>query len=53
LQGADALIVATEWKAFRSVDYASLAPRAIFDGRNVFDPAAARAAGLTYYGIGR
>jgi UDPglucose 6-dehydrogenase len=53
LQGADALIVATEWKAFRSVDYAALAPRVIFDGRNVFDPAAARRAGLTYYGIGR
>jgi UDPglucose 6-dehydrogenase len=53
LQGADALIVATEWKAFRSVDYAALAPRVIFDGRNVFDPTAARAAGLSYYGIGR
>jgi UDPglucose 6-dehydrogenase len=53
VQGADALIVATEWKAFRSVDYAALAPRVIFDGRNVFDPTAARAAGLTYYGIGR
>jgi UDPglucose 6-dehydrogenase len=53
LEGADALIIATEWKAFRSVDYAALAPRVIFDGRNVFDPAAARAASLSYYGIGR
>jgi UDPglucose 6-dehydrogenase len=53
LDGADALIVATEWKAFRSIDFASLPTHVVFDGRNVFDPAAARAAGLTYYGIGR
>jgi UDPglucose 6-dehydrogenase len=53
LGGADALIIATEWKAFRSVDYATLPARVVFDGRNVLEPAAARAAGLTYYGIGR
>jgi UDPglucose 6-dehydrogenase len=57
LQGADALIIATEWKAFRSVDYdelrAALRSPAIFDGRNVLDPGAARAAGFTYFGIGR
>ena len=57
LQGADALVLATEWKAFRSVDYdalkAALRSPAIFDGRNVFDPDAARAAGFTYFGIGR
>jgi len=53
VQGADALVIATEWKAFRSVDYAALASVVIFDGRNVLDPATARAAGVTYYGIGR
>lgn len=57
LEGADALIVATEWKAFREADLAavgrSLQSAVIFDGRNVFDPATARAAGFSYYGIGR
>ena len=57
LEGADALIIATEWKAFRSVDFAELKTAlrspAIFDGRNVLEPGAARAAGFTYFGIGR
>ena len=57
LADADALIVATEWKAFRSVDFGmlrrTLKAAALFDGRNLFDPEAARAAGLAYYGIGR
>ena len=57
LQGADALIVVTEWKQFRSPDFAklraSLRDAAIFDGRNLYDPAEAEAAGLAYYGIGR
>ena len=57
LQGADALIIATEWKAFRSVDFGALKSAlrspAIFDGRNVLDPATARDAGFSYYGIGR
>jgi UDPglucose 6-dehydrogenase len=54
---ADALIVVTEWKEFRSPDFAALreklAARAVFDGRNVYDPAQVRAAGLEYHGIGR
>jgi UDPglucose 6-dehydrogenase len=57
LDGADALVVVTEWKAFRSPDFRMLAARlkeaAIFDGRNIYDPAAVEAAGLAYYGIGR
>lgn len=57
LQGADALIVATEWKAFRSVDFArlktALKQPVIFDGRNIYDPAEAAAAGIVYFGIGR
>lgn len=55
--GADALAVVTEWLEFRSPDFAALATqlkdKVIFDGRNLYDPAAVRAAGLTYYGIGR
>ncbi|WP_386065196.1 UDP-glucose dehydrogenase family protein [Tahibacter sp. UC22_41] len=57
LDGADALIVVTEWKAFRSPDFRQLAARlahkAVFDGRNIYDPASVEAAGLAYYGIGR
>ena len=57
LQGADALFVVTEWKAFWSPDFAALAARlgsrVVFDGRNIYDPAQVEAAGLAYYGIGR
>jgi UDPglucose 6-dehydrogenase len=57
LQGADALVVVTEWKAFWNPDFAALAgalrERAVFDGRNIYDPASVEAAGLAYYGIGR
>ncbi len=57
LAGADALIVITEWKAFWNPRFADLAQRlaakAIFDGRNIYDPAEVEAAGLAYYGIGR
>ncbi|MDA3914750.1 UDP-glucose/GDP-mannose dehydrogenase family protein [Oleiagrimonas sp.] len=57
LEGADALAVVTEWKAFRSPDFAHLAAtlreRVLFDGRNLYDPAQVEAAGLAYYGIGR
>ncbi len=57
LQGADALVVVTEWKQFRSPDFAklkaALKDAAIFDGRNLYDPAEPEAAGLAYYGIGR
>ena len=56
-EGADALVIVTEWKAFRSPDFAELkrvlkAP-VIFDGRNLYEPAVVRAHGLEYYAIGR
>ena len=57
LAGADALVIVTEWKAFRSPDFervrAALAQPVIFDGRNLFDPQVVEACGLAYYGIGR
>ena len=57
LRGADALVVVTEWKQFRSPDFgklrAALKDAAVFDGRNLYDPAEIEAAGLAYYGIGR
>ena len=57
LQGADALVIVTEWKAFWSPDFsaikAALGTPVIFDGRNIYDPAEVEAAGLAYYGIGR
>jgi UDPglucose 6-dehydrogenase len=55
--GADALAVVTEWLEFRSPDFTELArqlrAKAVFDGRNLYDPGAVRAAGLRYFGIGR
>ena len=56
-EGADALVVVTEWKEFRSPDFDALrrhlkAP-VIFDGRNLYDPDAVRAAGFEHVAIGR
>ncbi|MEO8509156.1 MAG: UDP-glucose/GDP-mannose dehydrogenase family protein [Betaproteobacteria bacterium] len=55
--GADALVVATEWQEFRSPDFDELKKRLatplVFDGRNLYPPADVRAAGLEYFGIGR
>ena len=57
LQGADALIVVTEWQLFRSPDFAkikhSLKQPVIFDGRNIYDPAHLKREGFSYYAIGR
>jgi UDPglucose 6-dehydrogenase len=57
LEGADVLAIVTEWKAFRSPDFARiramLSSPAIFDGRNLYDPPVVEEAGLAYYGIGR
>jgi len=57
LDGADALVLVTEWKAYWSPDFpalaATLGARVVFDGRNVWDPAQVEQAGLAYYGIGR
>ncbi|MEP6657891.1 MAG: UDP-glucose/GDP-mannose dehydrogenase family protein [Betaproteobacteria bacterium] len=57
LAGADALVVVTEWKEFRSPDFAAiratLREPLVFDGRNLYDPALVRQAGLEYFSIGR
>ncbi|MFT5583741.1 MAG: UDPglucose 6-dehydrogenase [Cognaticolwellia sp.] len=57
LQGADALLLITEWNEFRNPDWdqvASTMPgRHIFDGRNIYDPAQLNSVGFTYHGIGR
>jgi UDPglucose 6-dehydrogenase len=54
--GADALIIATEWRPFRSPDFvglkAALTHPVIFDGRNLYDPLRLSREGFTYYGIG-
>ena len=56
-EGADALLLVTEWNEFRQPDFARLKAMmrtpVVFDGRNVWDAAKARAAGFTYYGVGR
>jgi len=56
-QGADALLIVTEWQEFRSPDFDRLKtllklPR-IFDGRNLYDPSLVERLGLEYYAIGR
>jgi UDPglucose 6-dehydrogenase len=55
--GADALVVVTEWKEFRGADFAVIKARLksplIFDGRNLYDPAQVKAAGFEYAAIGR
>ena len=57
LEGADALIILTEWKVFRAPDFdrikESLKSPVILDGRNLYDPADMRQMGFEYEGIGR
>ncbi|MBY0577285.1 MAG: UDP-glucose/GDP-mannose dehydrogenase family protein [Gallionellaceae bacterium] len=57
LVDADALVIVTEWKAFKSPDFniikARLKQPVIFDGRNLFEPADVVALGIEYHGIGR
>jgi UDPglucose 6-dehydrogenase len=56
-RGADALVIVTEWKIFRSPDFdalkRALKEPVIFDGRNLYEPAVVAAHGLDYYAIGR
>jgi UDPglucose 6-dehydrogenase len=56
-EGADALVIVTEWQEFRSPDFERLKKilksPLIFDGRNLYDPAMVGRFGLTYYAIGR
>lgn len=57
VEGADALVVMTEWHVYRSPDFervrARLASPVLFDGRNIYDPASLSRRGFRYYGIGR
>lgn len=57
LEGADALIVVTEWNVFRSPDFDLVKSRlkapVVFDGRNLYDPDRMKRAGFIHYGIGR
>jgi UDPglucose 6-dehydrogenase len=57
VQGADALVLLTEWKTFWSPDFKALKntlkAAVLFDGRNIYDPTSVEAAGIAYYGIGR
>jgi UDPglucose 6-dehydrogenase len=57
LHNADALVIVTEWKEFRSQDFSyikqNLKANIIFDGRNMYDPVTVRNAGIEYHSIGR
>lgn len=57
LTGADALVIATEWKEFLNPDFPRMKKQmksaVIFDGRNVYEPEQMKAAGFTYHSIGR
>jgi UDPglucose 6-dehydrogenase len=57
LEGADALLIITEWKEFRTPDFdgirEALKDRLVLDGRNIYDPAVIRSFGLEYQSIGR
>lgn len=57
LEGADALVIATEWSEFRSVDFKSVAQKmllpVVVDGRNIFEPLEMKNLGFDYYAIGR
>jgi UDPglucose 6-dehydrogenase len=55
--GADAVVIVTEWNEFRQLDLVRLAKGmkhlVLFDGRNIYEPAATKSLGFMYYGIGR
>ena len=57
LTGADALAIVTEWREFRSPDFAAiksaLREPVIFDGRNLYDPVLLGSQGFRYFSIGR
>jgi len=57
VQGADALVLVTEWKEFRRPSFQDIKERmrgnALFDGRNVWSPEEMRSLGFVYYGLGR
>ncbi len=57
IEGADALLIVTEWAEFKAVDWVAVKSKMkqalVFDGRNLYDPAKMKSAGVEYYGIGR
>jgi UDPglucose 6-dehydrogenase len=57
VEGADALLIVTEWQAFRNPNFERMKSMmrhpVIFDGRNIYDPAQLRQLGFTYYSVGR
>ena len=57
IEGCDALLLVTEWQAFRNPNFermkTAMRQHVIFDGRNIYDPEHLREMGFTYYGIGR
>ena len=57
IEGADAVVIVTEWDAFRALDFARIKQLArgalLVDLRNIYDPQEVRAAGFSYIGIGR
>jgi len=57
LPGADALLIVTEWKEFKSPDFdairSQLRQPLVFDGRNLYEPALMKSLGIEYAGIGR
>lgn len=57
IQGANALVICTEWQEFRNPDFAllfeNLKDKVILDGRNLYKPATVTASGLVYHSIGR
>lgn len=57
LEGADALVIVTEWKVYRAPDFAAVKSRlknpVIFDGRNLYEPKKMHAEKIEYFAIGR
>jgi UDPglucose 6-dehydrogenase len=57
LDGADGLVLVTEWNEFREPDFERIRERlkepVVFDGRNIYNPAKLRELGFTYFGVGR
>jgi UDPglucose 6-dehydrogenase len=57
LEGADGLVIVTEWQEFRTPDFEImkrlLRERVVFDGRNLYEPRTMKGYGFTYYAIGR
>src|ERR1051326_6204374 len=57
LEGADALLLITEWQAFRNPNFERMKgimrQAVVFDGRNIYDPTQLRQLGFTYYSVGR